>query len=342
MEYVPEFGRSVRIAEFERPNASDEEETGQTVAYMDELADKDASDPAVIAAAAEALDDAGIDQTACAIDKANAVYWWLKKTIRYVPTPGTSPLVDQTLIAPTAILAMPEPIGDCPQYSMMAAAMFRVLCVACYFKTIASEADFPDQYSHIYNVVEVGNGQFLPFDSSNGPEPGAEFRFPFKSRVWPRIAPDRCAPGKEKPMLRTQTYKNGWRSHQLRGALGDNSDDPGSYTIDPSAGAAPDIVTGPVYMTPSGGTTYTPPSSAGASSSGFLSTLINDATALAVPVVKAATQQAPYYITGPNGQAVLYNPNTGQAATGLGSLTSSPGLLLGAAVFIGLLLFAKK
>lgn len=143
-------------------------------------------------------------------------------------------------------------------------------------------------------------------------------------------------------MLRTQTYKNGWRSHQLRGALGDNSDDPGSYTIDPTAGAPPDIVNGPVYMTPSGATTYIPPSAAtGGLSPNILTTLFNDATALAVPVVKAATQQAPYYITGPNGQAVLYNPNTG-AASGLSSLTSSPGLLLGAALLIGLVLFAKK
>jgi len=106
---------------------SDDEETAQTVLYMEELAAADASDPAVIAAADEALDFAGIDRAASDLDKTRAVFWWLKKAIRYVPTPGTSHLVDQTLITPTATLAMPEPIGDCPQFSMLADAMLQSL-----------------------------------------------------------------------------------------------------------------------------------------------------------------------------------------------------------------------
>ena len=118
---------------------SDDEETAQTVSYMDELAAADANDPAVIAATAEALDAADMDVNASPLQKAHAVFWFLKRTVRYVPTPGTSPLVDQTLITPTAILAMPEPIGDCPQFSMLAAAMFRVLCMECLFVTIAAE-----------------------------------------------------------------------------------------------------------------------------------------------------------------------------------------------------------
>ena len=165
---------------------SDDEETAQTVTYMDELAAADANDAAVAAAAAEALDQAGIDAGADPLRKAQAVYWWLKRTVRYVATPGTSPLVDQTLIPPCTLLAMPEPIGDCPQFSMLAAAIFRVLCMDSLFVTIAAEPAFPDQWSHIYNTVEVFPGQYMPFDSSNGPEPGAEYAKPFKRRVWPR------------------------------------------------------------------------------------------------------------------------------------------------------------
>ena len=100
----------------------------------------------MIAATAEALEQHGIDQSASPLDKAQAVYWWLKRNVRYVNTPGTSPLVDQTLINPCIVAReCPEPIGDCPQFSMLAAAMFRVLCMNSLFVTIAAEPATPDQ-----------------------------------------------------------------------------------------------------------------------------------------------------------------------------------------------------
>ena len=185
---MPEFGRSVRIREFDRPMQSDDIETAQTISYMDELAAADADDPQVTAAFYDALSDAGITTAAEPLQIAQAVFWWLKRNVRLVPTPGTSPLVDQTLISPSAVLAMPEPIGDCPQFSMLAAAMFRVACMNSLFVTIAAERSFPEQWSHIYNTVEVSPGRFLPFDSSHGPEPGAEYARPFKRRVWPRLS----------------------------------------------------------------------------------------------------------------------------------------------------------
>jgi hypothetical protein len=54
--------------------------------------------------------------------------------------------------------------------------------------------------------------------------------------------------------------------------------------------------------------------------------LAADATQIAAPIVKAATQQAPYYVTNPaTGQSVLYNPNTGQTvgATSIGKALAS-------------------
>lgn len=365
-EYLPEFGRTVRIAEFDRPMMSDDIETAQTIAYMDEIAARDANADSVIAAAHEALDAAGLDANACALDKAKAVFWWLKRTIEYVPTPGTSAFVDQTLIAPAAVLAMPEPIGDCPQFSMLARAMFRVLCMDSMFVTIKAEPRAPDQWSHVYNMVEVFPGQYLPFDSSNGPEPGAEYAKPFARRVWPKIAKGRCSERSKERMLR-QTYAGrrgpSVRNSSLRRALGDVSCDTDGNCYDDSTG---------VYSTPQsplslsdvqqsatqgdcaygvdaagnclpGQTTLTlnpaagPPASASTGAS-TATAIASDITRLLAPLstALATSAQKPYYITSPTGQQILYNPATGQAAgASLASLSSSgllPILLIGGLV----------
>lgn len=355
-EYVPEFGRSVRIAEIDRPMMSDDVETAQTVTLMDELAARDSNERSVIAAVAEALDQAGIGYDATPTEKACAVYWWLKRTIRYVPTPGTSPLVDQTLITPCAVLAMPEPIGDCPQFSMLAAAMFRVLCMDSMFVTIAAEPKARNQWSHIYNTVEVFPGQYMPFDSSNGPAPGAEYAKPFKRRVWPRIVAGKCRTKEgSKDMVRSFTGKPraGMRNSALRGTLGDG-DDYSIYEGDPDLGipaVAPidynsfdSSLEQSSYNLANPNTINASMGVPGSSGGGSLwSTLLNDATSLAAPIIKNATQQQPYYVTGPNGQAVLYNPNTGGVVGATASLGSiSPTVLLIGIGALALFAFSGK
>lgn len=366
-EYVPEFGRVVRIVEYDRPMLSDDVETAQTVSYMDSLAAADAGDPAVIEATAAALEDAGLDMSASPLAKAQAVYWWLKRTIRYVPTPGTSPLVDQTLITPCAVLAMPEPIGDCPQFSMLACAMFRVLCMESLFVTIKAEREFPDLWSHIYNTVEVFPGQFLPFDSSNGPAPGAEYAQPFAKKVWPRIAPRQCNRSRKETMVRNSYAGRSvpsMRNRVLRRNLGDVQcdsdgncyDTGGQLVTSPSQTAAGDsafLMTG-APLTPlqlaqqqasqgdcaygadfSGGCLPMPaggmpsPASSPANPSNWLNTLANDVTSLGTSLIRSA-QPKPIYITGPNGQQVLYNPATGtiaSAATSISPTVIALGLL---------------
>lgn len=43
-------------------------------------------------------------------------------------------------------------------------------------------------------------------------------------------------------------------------------------------------------------------------------TLINDATSIAAPLIRQNSVQAPYYITGANGAQILYDPSTGRTA----------------------------
>lgn len=375
----------VRIAEYDRPMASDDIETGQTIAYMDEIAARDAEDPAVQAAVSQALEDAGIGYDASPMDKAAAVFYWLKRTVRYVPTPGTSPLVDQTLIAPCTVLAMPEPIGDCPQFSMLASAMFRVLCMESRFVTIAAESSEPDLWSHVYNTVEVYPHQFLPFDSSNGPEPGAEYSRPFKKHIWPRITPGRCRRSKESMMHTTHHGRRlpSMRNRALHGTLGDDGDTsvlPDVPVSSPAFPVSPVYSTPPVSSAPSttslalndgtviiegsdgsyqvtdpngnvtalspgaatgnapAGGSLSPGGSSASGSSSLLNTIVGDAAALGSKAISAAMGQ-PYYITGPNGQQILYNPATGQAVS---PQQISPTILIIGIGLVALLMFAGK
>ena len=336
---------------------SDDVETAQTVAYMEELASFDAGERSVIAATCRALAEAGIDATAEPAAIAEAFFAWLKRTIRYVPTPGTSAVVDQTLIAPSALLAMKDPEGDCPQFSMLAAAMFRICCIPCYFKTIAAERSMPDVFSHIYNVVAIAPGRLMPFDSSNGPAAGAEYARPFKSRVWPHTIPDACRirPAKGNViMMRNGQAPRGYRNRGLRGTMGDVNCDQDGNCYDDSTGtftvAPPDVSTLPDLGVPTVAlpasflpTASGSPAAPVGTSTGFLSTLATDLTSLAAPIVKAATAQKPYYITNAQGQQVLYNPATGQTVSGLSAVFSSPSapLFIGVAI-VAIIILGKK
>ncbi len=369
------------IREYNRPMMSDEVETAQTISMMEELADRDTPTRAVVLATYRALNDAGIDADADPAAKACAIFWFLKRTIRYVHVPGTSPLVDQTLIPPATMIEMPDPEGDCAQFSMLASAMLRVCCVPSCFKTIAADPDYPDTYSHVYNMVDVGDG-FMPFDSSNGPSPGAEYARIFKSRLWPQQNPPRC---KETSMVRTMRPNlrpKGYRNSVLHGSLGiafrplsglrdvecdqdgncytdgvltssatdptytaPGVNDPGDclYGANAATGACNaspfSSVTSPLVIT--GGSS---PSASGPNAYSLATALAADAAAVAAPIVKSATQQAPYYITNPvTGQSVLYNPNTGTTGGVSAAISSlSPSTLLIGLALLAAFAFAGK
>jgi hypothetical protein len=160
------------------------------------------------------------------------------------------------------------------------------------------------------------------------------------------------------------------RNRSLRGALGDVSCDQDGNCYDDSSGTytpAPvdlpitttfspgPINAGPVQSPVTGnanpdcvfGGTWpncNPPPGATTSSvlnPNVLATAVGTAIA---PVIKAATQQTPYYVTNPaTGQAALYNPNTGTFVGASAALASlSPTTLLIGAALLGLILFAGK
>lgn len=112
----------------------------------------------------------------------------------------------------------------------------------------------------------------------------------------------------------------------------------GSYQVtDPNGNVtalSPGAATG---NAPAGGS-LSPGGSSASGSSSLLNTIVGDAAALGSKAISAAMGQ-PYYITGPNGQQILYNPATGQAVS---PQQISPTILIIGIGLVALLMFAGK
>jgi hypothetical protein len=330
----PDFRGAVHIQEFDRPEG-DQSLTRQAIALMHALANRDQHHPRIHAAAlqiARQLPDHPRPQRI-----ADTVFYFVKRAMRYqhedeMHTPFNDFadfLYDQTLIEPAAILSMPDPRGDCVDFSMLCSALLQVFHIPAAYRTIAANPASPD-YSHVYVVAQLAPGRFYALDTSNGPAPGMEFALPKGKRkaTWPNPA-DLRRPAE---MIRT------------RARLG-ATDDEGNWIPDPAP--APDQIAPGTYA---GGytdqyaplaPTPTPPAASGGWTK-LLTTLTNDASAIAAPLIRQSTIQAPYYITGANGQQILYDPSTGKvanataASSALGGASGSLLMLIGGA----LLLFA--
>jgi hypothetical protein len=197
--FNPDFRNKVRILEYDRPRpGTDEAVTAQSVTLMQWLDDRDSGSPAVIRAAWECA--RGLPANPRVEEIADAAYKWAHEHVRYVHEQDMAApfshldrfTYDQTLIAPAALLAMPQPEGDCPDFSMLVASILDVFGLQSYYKTIAADPNNPDLYSHIYVVVDTAGGGFHPLkhrwypeDASNAPLAGVEFAHPFKAKVWP-------------------------------------------------------------------------------------------------------------------------------------------------------------
>ncbi len=196
--YDPDFGRRVQVLEFDRPEpGTDEAITAQSITLMQVLDDRDSESPAIIKAAWEC---AALLPARPTIEQiSDAVYTWAKAHIKYVHEADMySPVshgdrfnYDQTLIAPATLLSMPQPQGDCPDFSMVVASILDVFGIPNYYKTIAADPRYPGLYSHVYMVVDTSRGHhpqaWYPEDASNAPLAGVEFARPFKAKVWPNL-----------------------------------------------------------------------------------------------------------------------------------------------------------
>ncbi len=328
-----DFGRSVQVSEFDRPSGADDHTvTRQTIAIMHQLANAASRTDAL----RQCLPPIGSSRQ----ETCDRIFTWAKEHITYrheedLQTPFSDlskHQYDQTLIAPTALIAMPQPEGDCVDFSMLVAAMLHAVGIRSAYRTIAADPRSPN-YSHVYVMAEIAPGQLYPLDASNGPEAGAEYNLPAGK-------PRYTWPNPEDLMI----YRPA--------RLGDTTDSVPGDGLDPatSSDAAPaplDLYqqagVNPAYT----GTQYNPggtaPSNSGGAFTKIATTLINDAASIAAPIIRQNSVQAPYYIAGANGAQVLYDPSTGKVVNAGAASQRTPAivsqnLLIGVAIAAGLLI----
>lgn len=167
---------------------SDEAATGDTAGIMAAVIREDSLSSLVRTAAAAAI--AGTPQTDAA--RLAAVHRWIRQHVKFREDSaiaaalrglGITPADTEVLIRPADLLRMPVAMGDCDDFSMLAAAMLRSLGYRVALVTIAADPAAPHTYSHVYVVVHTAKGD-IAIDASHGPRAGWYAPAAGKARVW--------------------------------------------------------------------------------------------------------------------------------------------------------------
>jgi hypothetical protein len=106
-----------------------------------------------------------------------ALFSWVQQNIRYTKDPVTK----EKLYPPLELLKIQA--GDCDDISMLLAALAIALGYPARLVTVAANANYPDDYSHVYTEVEAppGSGKWIAVDAARpnsafGLEPAVYFR----------------------------------------------------------------------------------------------------------------------------------------------------------------------
>lgn len=140
---------------------------------MRKLAHQYANDPHVIAVTMQALSGGVRSQR----DIASALFYWLRSNIQFVEDEqlmyeqlGVEParLDKELLIVPPVLLSMPQPMGDCDDFSLLLASMLLCAGIHPYFVTVAADPEDERKFSHIYVCACLRDeGAFMCLDAGN-------------------------------------------------------------------------------------------------------------------------------------------------------------------------------
>jgi transglutaminase-like putative cysteine protease len=169
------FGRPVRVHHTPTNRWNSDISTVHTVAILRRLAREYANDPSVLMATTYAL--AGLGESGTQRDMASAIFYWVRAHVRFVDDEQllyevlgveSHEIDKELLIVPPVLLAMPVPMGDCDDFSLLTASMCMAAGMQPYYVTVAADASDPQKFSHIYVCAELADeGKYLPLDTGN-------------------------------------------------------------------------------------------------------------------------------------------------------------------------------
>lgn len=124
-------------------------------------------------------------------DLVRVIYWWVKNHVTYVEDErilaeqlGYQDVNQELLIPPDTLLSMPQPMGDCDDFSMLIASLMVAAKIPVGYVTIAVDPETPNRFSHVYCVVQV-DGEEIYLDASHGSRVGWQTnREIFRKVIW--------------------------------------------------------------------------------------------------------------------------------------------------------------
>ena len=189
MGYLPEYQAEV-VATNPRDNLVS---TIDTINKMIGLVQESVGSPIVIQTAMGIMQGIGKQQPT-EMDLLRGVFWWCKHHISFkedelalvqdfgVENLGTG---KELLLSPPYLLGMPKPTGDCDDYSTLICTLLKVMeFKRVGFRTIAAHSLDPRCFTHVYVIVQLGDGSLYPLDASHGPYPGWQSETIFKMHDW--------------------------------------------------------------------------------------------------------------------------------------------------------------
>jgi hypothetical protein len=161
--------------------------TTDTVKIMASIAVQQAHSPIVQAALNDALST--LPYECSTEDIARAIFTWVKSHIGFRQDEELLRLVGlsedkEVLIDPERLLTMPEPAGDCDDFSTLIACMAIAVGLPTRFVTIAADPKDPERFSHVYVAVDVPRKGLLYLDASDGPYAGWETQQCIRKIEW--------------------------------------------------------------------------------------------------------------------------------------------------------------
>jgi hypothetical protein len=181
----PIWGSPIRVQRTVTNRYDHEKSVRDTIGILTRQARAHAHHPVVEAALADACRGLSYPSDR---QTAGAIFHWIRHHLRFVDDEalmysqlGVRPedLDKELLIVPPVLLAMRQPMGDCDDYSLLAASMCLAAGLQPYWITVAADRNEPpSKFSHIYIAVALPDEHsFIVLDAGNryrGIPPGWE------------------------------------------------------------------------------------------------------------------------------------------------------------------------
>lgn len=169
--------------------------TADTIAILRKLVRQYQSHPWVVASTQEALVEHW--PAASHRDMACAIFHWVRRKVRFVEDEQLmyeqlgvpyQHLDKELLIVPPTLLAMPQPMGDCDDFSLLLACQLACAGLEPFFVTVAADPHDPRKFSHIYVCARLADeSSYLALDAGNrlaAVEPGWELPRVTRKAIW--------------------------------------------------------------------------------------------------------------------------------------------------------------